>query len=110
MSLSSALNAYDIFPITQFTPSDREGVVNFYSSYRPQMMATLDCGSFLMGITYYNPQGKNQFLHLFEDECYDIIETVDYWFQYNETACLSIDFEASKWSLTKGADLCPRKN
>lgn len=110
MSLSPALNAFDPFPITQFTPSDREGVVNLYSSYRPQMTATLDCSSFLMGITYYNSQGNNQFLHLFEDDCFEIYETIDYWFEYNETACLIVDFNQSRWDLIKGADFCPEPN
>jgi len=105
---TASLNAYDIFPITRYTTSQREGVFNFYSSYRPQMLATLDCSSFLMGITYYYPEGPNQFLHLFEDDCYEVFETIDYWFEYEETACLQVDFTQKKWSLTKGADLCPR--
>ena len=105
-SLSVPLNAYEVFPITEYSPTDREGVVNFNSSYRPQMTATLDCSSFLMGITYYYPHGQNQFLNLYEDECYDIYETIDFWFQYDETACLLINFENKKWSLAKGADQC----
>lgn len=108
LCVSPALNAYDIFPVTRYTQSDRDGVIGLYSSYRPQMSATVDCSSFLMGVTYHYPQGTNQFLHLYEGECYDILETIDYWFQYNETACLHIDFDSKKWNLTKGADLCPR--
>ncbi|MAF77471.1 MAG: hypothetical protein CME63_04740 [Halobacteriovoraceae bacterium] len=107
MSLATGLNAYDTFPITRFTPSERDGVINFYSSYRPQMTATLDCSSFLMGVTYYYPKGQNQFLHLFEDECHEIFETVDYWFSYSETACLVVDFDQKNWNLIKGADRCP---
>ncbi len=103
---SVSLNAYDIFPITEYSTTDREGVINLSSSYRPQMTATLDCSSFFMGITYYYPQGQNQFLNLYEDECYDIYETIAFWFQYDETACLLVNFKDKKWNLAKGADQC----
>lgn len=108
LGVSPALNAYDIFPVTQYSRSDRDGVIELSSSYRPQMTATVDCNSFLMGVTYHQPQGKNQFLHLYEADCYDILETIDFWFKNNETACLSVDFDLRLWNLAKGADLCPR--
>jgi len=108
LGVSPSLNAYDIFPITQYSRSDRDGVINLSSSYRPQMTATVDCNSFLMGLTYHHTQGTNQFLYLYDADCFDILETIDLWFQNNETACLSVDFDLKLWNLTKGADLCPR--
>lgn len=98
--------AYDSFPFTKVSSTFRDGVYKLTSSKVTSYDVTVDCASFLFGITYNYSKTDKPFLYLYEAECYDLLDTLVLWDENNQPGCLKVDFENKDWNLQKGIDGC----
>ena len=101
---STSSLAFENFPLTGWQASTyREDVFTLNS--HSQLDITLDCGSFLYGVTVKRP-GSENFLMLYESECYAIYDSLRTWFEAGEQACLKLDFTGKDWDLLKSTYDC----
>lgn len=99
LSIVSKSFAFDSFPISDMLPvQDRYGVVNLITY--PQMELTLDCSSFLHGLSAKSAN-HSSFLMLYESECHHIFNSLFTWFLEGKQACLKVDFKQKDWVLEK---------
>lgn len=96
--------SFENFPVYKITEDpDRFAVFQLHSTSPYDL--TLDCASFLFGVTIEDSQ-RRDFFHLYEQECYQVAAFIYDWTEVGDEACLKVDLAGKDWRLEKGIDDC----